>query len=210
MLVAFTALVNMFALSNVCGSVPIHTESSTLKHYHIGPSISQFLGVLNLYESMFLSLAFCRDSICCSGHLHDYGVESGVNCSSNYRNDSVELTPRVFALRKSMIQWECDHGGYLYGATPDQYVGGVIPRFSTGICRYGVNGLYTVVVVSVIVDLGFQVGDSRIFSPSLAVLRRTIVDPRSYSTADIYDVLELAIFETIAEICRTCRTCPWR
>lgn len=58
---------------------------------------------------------------------------------------------------KSKIQWECDHGGYLYGATPNQYVGGVIPRFSTGICRYGVNGLYSAVVVSVIVDLGFQI-----------------------------------------------------
>jgi len=57
---------------------------------------------------------------------------------------------------KSKIQWECDHGGYLYGANSDQYVGGVIPHFPTGICRYGVSGLYSAVVISVIVDLGFQ------------------------------------------------------
>jgi len=58
---------------------------------------------------------------------------------------------------KSKIQWECDHGGYLYGANSDQYVGGVVPHFSTGICRYGVSGLYSAaVVISVIVDLGFQ------------------------------------------------------
>ncbi|KAF9512740.1 hypothetical protein BS47DRAFT_1032307 [Hydnum rufescens UP504] len=58
---------------------------------------------------------------------------------------------------KSKIQWECDHGGYLYGANSDQYVGGSDPPFSTGICRYGVSGLYSAVVISVIVDLGFQV-----------------------------------------------------
>jgi len=58
---------------------------------------------------------------------------------------------------KSNIQWECDNGGFLFGATSSQYDDGVIPSFPTGICRYGVTGLYTAMVISLLVDLGFQI-----------------------------------------------------
>ncbi|KAF8323348.1 hypothetical protein DL93DRAFT_2071034 [Clavulina sp. PMI_390] len=58
---------------------------------------------------------------------------------------------------KPKIQWECDHGGCLYGATADQYAGGVIPSFDVSWCKYGVSGLYTYTVIIVLLDLACQV-----------------------------------------------------
>jgi len=57
---------------------------------------------------------------------------------------------------QSKIQYECDNGGALYGAVASSYVDGVIPTFPTGVCRFGVGGLYTAIVIGVCVDLGFQ------------------------------------------------------
>ena len=55
------------------------------------------------------------------------------------------------------IQYECDHGGYLYGATPDQYVGGKIPRFNVSVCSHGVGSLHSWTIICVIIDLICQV-----------------------------------------------------
>lgn len=55
------------------------------------------------------------------------------------------------------IQYECDHGGYLYGATPDRYVGGKIPRFNVSVCSYGVGCLHSWTVICVIIDFICQV-----------------------------------------------------
>lgn len=58
---------------------------------------------------------------------------------------------------KPKIQYECDHGGYLYGATASSYVNGTIPSFDTKVCSYGVPCFYTLLVVIVLIDLGCQI-----------------------------------------------------
>jgi len=55
------------------------------------------------------------------------------------------------------IQYECDHGGYLYGATPDQYVAGKIPRFNVSVCSYGVGCFHTWTIICVIIDFICQI-----------------------------------------------------
>jgi hypothetical protein len=62
-----------------------------------------------------------------------------------------------FNANKPHIQYECDHGGYLYGAVASSYAGDIIPSFNVSYCGYGIPTMYTVTVVSVLVDLGFQV-----------------------------------------------------
>lgn len=58
---------------------------------------------------------------------------------------------------KPKIQYECDHGGYLYGALPSSYVNGTVPSFNTSICSYGVPTFYSVLVIVVLIDLGCQI-----------------------------------------------------
>ncbi|KAF9503975.1 hypothetical protein BS47DRAFT_1322721 [Hydnum rufescens UP504] len=58
------------------------------------------------------------------------------------------------SLGKKMIQWECDHDGQLYTGKYDS--SGKVPHFSTGVCRFGVNSLFSVVVVCLLVDVGCQ------------------------------------------------------
>ena len=58
------------------------------------------------------------------------------------------------------IQYECDHSGYLYGATPDQYVGGKMPQFNVSVCSYGVGCFHSWTITCVIIDFVCQVGSS--------------------------------------------------
>jgi len=57
---------------------------------------------------------------------------------------------------KPKIQYECDHGGYLYGADPNNYVNGTVPSFDTKVCSYGVPSLYSLLIVIVLIDLACQ------------------------------------------------------
>jgi len=58
---------------------------------------------------------------------------------------------------KPKLQWECDNGGYLYGAEADSYINGTIPNFTpTTVCSYGVNTFYYAVAIAVVIDLAFQ------------------------------------------------------
>lgn len=94
---------------------------------------------------------------------------------------------------KWKIQYECDHGGLLYGATPDKYAGGKVPSFNVSVCSYGVPCLFTWTIVCIVIDLGCQ------------VLKTTfehlcIWMDWCHSDLDLHVVLELAIPRVIGEI----------
>jgi len=58
---------------------------------------------------------------------------------------------------KDNIIWECENGGQLWGATPEQLAqsGPKVP-FPAGICNGGYQTLFTAFIVSLLVDLGVQ------------------------------------------------------
>jgi len=56
---------------------------------------------------------------------------------------------------QSNIVWECQNGGQLWGASANAGYGNT-SSFPDGICAAGFSSLYTAYIVSLLVDLGFQ------------------------------------------------------
>ena len=106
--------------------------------------------------------------------------------------------------RQSKIQYECDNGGFLYGAVSSDYSNGVIPSFPTGVCRFGVGGLYTAIVIGLCIDLAFQVGVVQIYSPCVHKLNR-----RVFFVA-VSDVYELEVYEAVGKVCEHGWAFCWR
>ncbi|KAF8514341.1 hypothetical protein BU17DRAFT_52639 [Hysterangium stoloniferum] len=57
---------------------------------------------------------------------------------------------------KDKIIWECQNGGQLWGASANAGYGGTT-SFPDGICGPGFSSLFTAFIVSLLVDLGFQI-----------------------------------------------------
>jgi hypothetical protein len=56
--------------------------------------------------------------------------------------------------RKDKIIWECDHGGQIWSSNAEY---AAKSSFPVGFCTAGFNSLYTAFIVSLLVDLVFQV-----------------------------------------------------
>ncbi len=61
-----------------------------------------------------------------------------------------------FICRKDKIQWECDNGGQLWTASAEAGYGGST-TFPSGFCTTGFSNLNAAFIVSLLIDLGFQV-----------------------------------------------------
>jgi hypothetical protein len=60
------------------------------------------------------------------------------------------------ATRKDKIIWECENGGQLWGQSEEAGYGNTT-SFPNAICGPGWHSLFTAFIVSLLVDLGFQV-----------------------------------------------------
>lgn len=80
---------------------------------------------------------------------------------------------------QSNIDWECQNGQQLWPASAAAGYGGTTAFPPGGICTQGFASLYTAVIVSLLVDMGFQVRRCGLLSPKKAdgcVLRDGFVD----------------------------------
>jgi len=57
---------------------------------------------------------------------------------------------------KDKIIWECENGGQLWGATPEENAAVKI-KFPEGICGPGFSSLFTAFIVSLLADIAFQI-----------------------------------------------------
>jgi hypothetical protein len=101
----------------------------------------------------------------CSGYLHDMGVASRVRlklfCPRHLTTNLIDSlpvnsgSPHILNSQDNII-WECQNGGQLWGASAEAgYDNGT--AFPEGICAPGWQSLFTAFILSLLVDLAFQV-----------------------------------------------------
>jgi len=86
-------------------------------------------------------------------HFHDMAVASWV-CIVGSLSLGNDLT---VAIRKDKIIWECENGGQQWGLTEEAGYDSS-SSFPNAICGPGWQSLFTAFIVSLLVDLAFQVG----------------------------------------------------
>ena len=86
-----------------------------------------------------------------SGHFHDMGVVSWVCMVDSSFEDEL-----MAATSKDKIIWECENGGQLWGSSEEAGYGNST-SFPNAICGPGWHSLFTAFIVSLLVDLAFQV-----------------------------------------------------
>ena len=87
-----------------------------------------------------------------TGHFHDMAVVSRV-CDVSSLSPADDLT---LATSKDKIIWECENGGQLWGESAEAGYANS-SAFPNAICGPGWHSLFTAFIVSLLVDLGFQV-----------------------------------------------------
>lgn len=76
---------------------------------------------------------------------------------SSFHFSSIHGLPLCLPFRKSNIEWECDNGGQLWTASAVAgYGSGTVP---SGFCTAGFSSLYAAFIVSLLIDLVFQVSN---------------------------------------------------
>jgi len=125
-------------------------------------NLTWLLALIRLCSRVSLPMAVYHHHLWCSCNLHDLGTSSRVclipvlsqpsSCS-----DRIRCVPRLpsYLNRQDKIIWECQNGGQLWGASEEAGYG-TTAKFPEGICAPGWQSLFTAFIISLLVDLAFQ------------------------------------------------------
>ena len=120
-----------------------------MAHFHH----DHYLAIVHLDQSLQVLMAFYSRDLGYSGNPHNRGASAGVRvCLCQV----ITLTQFNTHDRKDKIAWECDNGGQLWSTSVAAgYDNG--SAFPSGFCSSSFESLSTAFIISLLVDLGFQV-----------------------------------------------------
>ena len=136
------ACIQMLALSNV----------RSRPTFDFGSYSVRGVAFTHLGQCLPVPVAIRHHRFCNTGHFHDMAVVSWV-CDVSSLSFADDLT---VATSKDKIIWECENGGQLWGASAEAGYDNS-SGFPNAICGPGWHSLFTAFIVSLLVDLGFQV-----------------------------------------------------